>query len=895
MHKIVSLPPSLVKQFNQISELPSDEWFATTDPNGVKVGSGGGTAWAIADFELQTHSNQKRIIIHAGGQSRRLPSYAPSGKILTPIPVFRWSVGQRIDQNLLTLQTPLYEHLMSLADEKQRTLIASGDVFIYAPELPTSVPQVDVVCYGIWTEPQLASNHGVFFIKQGADNELDFMLQKPSHEQIETLSQSHMFLMDIGVWILSDKAIDVLMRKCGWNGSTFANGAPTNYDLYSEFGTALGANPHQTDADINALSVAIVTLENGEFYHFGTSNELISSTEKIQNRIVDQRTIWHKKVKPHPSIFIQNAICEAELTIANKNIWIENSCVGKHWQLTQNNIITGVPSNDWDVSLACGQCIDIVPIADDKYCVRIYNIDDKFAGEAQFEKQYPVVKIQDLNNELIYQILQSASYAKQSGKYQLLSAAEISEYANLRRLVAQRKDFLRINLPQLAQNYKRSIFYQTDLKYTSKLCSELGVDIKSFVTETDSDIVRMRDAMFHNNDDKAFEILHESIKYTLTEKVLPQCNILPDQTIWGRSSARLDIAGGWSDTPPYCVVNGGCVVNLSVDLNGQKPIQAFVRLSEKKSIILHSVDNGIHEEITTYEQLVDYATIGSSFSIPKAALCLAGFHPDYCSKKYNTLAEQLTEFGGGFEITSLVAIPKGSGLGTSSILAATLVGVLSDMWNLDWSKHLICHLTLVLEQMLTTGGGWQDQYGGVFSGIKMCQSNSGVQNNVTIKWLPDNIFTQPETKDNWLLYYTGITRVAKNILGEIVKGMFLNESERLTTLNAIKKHGADMAEAIQLCDIKMVGSMLRKSWQLNCTLDSGTTTDEIRKITDIIDPLALGYKLLGAGGGGYMLICAKDAHAATQIRCLLEQAPPNEKARFVQMTLSTEGFKISRS
>ena len=84
MHKIVSLPPSLVKQFNQISELPSDEWFATTDPNGVKVGSGGGTAWAIADFELQTHSNQKRIIIHAGGQSRRLPSYAPSGKILTP-------------------------------------------------------------------------------------------------------------------------------------------------------------------------------------------------------------------------------------------------------------------------------------------------------------------------------------------------------------------------------------------------------------------------------------------------------------------------------------------------------------------------------------------------------------------------------------------------------------------------------------------------------------------------------------------------------------------------------------------------------------------------------------------------------------------------------------------
>lgn len=895
MHKIVSLPPSLVEQFNEVSGLPRNEWFPTTDPDGTKVGSGGGTAWAIAEFERNIHYNGgKRIIIHAGGQSRRLPAYAPSGKVLTPIPVFRWSLGQKIDQNLLSLQTPLYERLMSISSPNQNTLIASGDVFIYAPEVPSSMPQADVVCYGIWTEPQLASNHGVFFIKRDGDSSLDFMLQKPSHEQIEALTQTHLFLMDIGVWILSDKAINVLMRKCGWTGTSFAGGAPRNYDLYSEFGTALGSNPQSVDAEIGSLSVAIVTLEKGEFYHFGTSPELISSTERIQNRIVDQRDIWHKRVKPHPSIFVQNALCEYVFTAQNRNIWIENSCVGKEWQLSENNIVTGVPQNDWHITLVPNQCLDIVPIGDDEYCVRQYLIGDKFAGEEQFTPRYPVVKAEELTEQLIVDVLSNSGY-RPTADTLMLSAADISAQANLRRLFLQRRGFMRECLPLLAQNYQRSILYQTDLKYLSRLCNELSVDMPSCVSDNDTPMIRMRDAMFHGDDDKAFGILHDCIISKVGSKSMPQCNIQPDQTIWGRSPARLDIAGGWSDTPPYCIQAGGCVVNLAVTLNGQMPIQVFVRMSDKKSIVMRSIDNGTREEVTTFDQLANYASVGSVFSIPKAALCLAGFHPDFCQKHYNSLTEQLEEFGGGFEITLLVAIPKGSGLGTSSILAATLLGVLSDLCQLGWDNHRICHLTLILEQMLTTGGGWQDQYGGIFPGIKICESVPGVQNNVSIKWLPERLFTQQQTKDNWLLYYTGITRVAKNILGEIVKGMFLNEYERLDTLNAIRKHGIDMAEAIQLCDLEKVGAMLRHSWALNCKLDQGTTTEEIKRITDIIDPLALGYKLLGAGGGGYLLICAKDANSAIEIRNKLEQMPPNSKARFVQMALSADGFQISRS
>ena len=107
MKKLLSLPPNLVSYFHQIENVFADEFFCTNDPVGQKLGSGGGTTWLLqachqaeasdVDF-FSWLSSEKRILLHAGGQSRRLPSYAPSGKILTPIPVFRWSRGQRIER-----------------------------------------------------------------------------------------------------------------------------------------------------------------------------------------------------------------------------------------------------------------------------------------------------------------------------------------------------------------------------------------------------------------------------------------------------------------------------------------------------------------------------------------------------------------------------------------------------------------------------------------------------------------------------------------------------------------------------------------------------------------------------------------------------------------------------
>ena len=100
-------------------------------------------------------------------------------------------------------------------------------------------------------------------------------------------------------------------------------------------------------------------------------------------------------------------------------------------------------------------------------------------------------------------------------------------------------------------------------------------------------------------------------------------NVYRDQIVWGRSPVRIDLAGGWTDTPPYCLYAGGNVVNVAIELNGQPPLQVYIKPSDTHKIILRSIDLGAMEVISSWDELRDYNKVGSPFSIPKAALALA--------------------------------------------------------------------------------------------------------------------------------------------------------------------------------------------------------------------------------------------------------------------------------
>lgn len=944
MQKLLSLPPNLVSAFYELENVDRTEWFCTSDPIGMKLGSGGGTTWLLREWyrnQQTEHSTEKRILLHAGGQSRRLPGYAPSGKILTPIPVFRWARGQKLGQNLLSLQVPLYEKIMEQAPEKLRTLIASGDVYIRAEKPLQDIPDADVVCYGLWVDPVLATHHGVFVSDRKQPEALDFMLQKPSLQELENLSKTHLFLMDIGIWLLSDRAVELLMKRSLKDGS----GSDLKYyDLYSDFGLSLGNHPRITDDELNRLSVAILPLPGGEFYHYGTSRELLSSTVTLQNRVYDQRQIMHRKVKPNPAIFVQNAEVGISLSSNNDNLWIENSFVGTSWKIGSWQIITGVPENDWMLELPDGVCIDIVPLAEKHWAVRPYGFDDVSKGDIRDEKTlylgtsfpdwlaergltpddvtgrkddlqaagiFPVVEGVEQMGEVLRWMTSEPELTEGKEIWlnsQRLSADEISAKADLRQLYAQRESFRKGNWELLARNYEKSVFYQLDLADVAEDFHCLKIDKPDVLPADAPQMQRIHNRMlraqidklngkdFQNDEKEAFGLLREGLLSDLYEKKSsPYLNVYSDQIVWGRSPVRIDVAGGWTDTPPYSLFAGGNVVNLAIELNGQPPLQVYVKPCKEYRVVLRSIDMGAMEVVNTFEELQDYCKIGSPFSIPKAALTLAGFGPAFSEVVYPSLEKQLQAFGTGIEITLLSAIPAGSGLGTSSILASTVLGSLSDFCGLMWDKNEICRRTLALEQLLTTGGGWQDQYGGVLQGIKLLQTEPGFVQNPLIHWLPEHLFTHPEYRDCHLLYYTGITRTAKGILAEIVRSMFLNSSAHLAILENMKAHALDMAETIQRNDFETYGALIGKTWMQNKALDCGTNPPAVEEIINKIKDYTLGYKLPGAGGGGYLYMVAKDPQAALRIREILTQDVPNPRARFVEMALSGTGFQVSRS
>ena len=871
MKKLLSLPPNLVDTFHDVTGLSREEYFCTCDPVGHRLGSGGGTAWLLlqamqaesADTQFDSWlARGKRILLHAGGQSRRLPSYAVSGKILMPVPVFRWERGQKLSQDLLSLQLPLYEKIMEAAPRDIHTMVVSGDVLVRATQPLQPIPEADVICYGLWLDASVAKNHGVFVSSRHTPSVLKCMLQKPSVGMLNKLQRDHYYLTDIGVWLLSDRAVRLLMDRShlsplpshlspltsDHSPLTSDHSPLKSYDLYSEFGCALGTDPTLSDPELQQLKVVVLPLPGGEFYHFGTSREMISSTLAIQNLVNDQREIMHLDTKPHASIFVQNAVTEVHFTEENRNIWIENSHVGAGWHLTHDHVITGVPRNDWQMSLLPGECIDVVPVGDDGYEVRRYKIDEPVDSNA------------------------------------------LSERANLRRLFAQREAFRREDWSALATNWRHSVFYQLDLADAAEHFRKEAIPLPPPLSEDAPLMTRIHDAMFRNDSHKAFSLLRQGLtKPVLTERQTPRKAVYDDQIVWGRSPVRIDIAGGWTDTPPYCLMEGGNVINFAIELNGQPPLQAFIRPCKDYHIVLRSIDLGAVEVVDTDEQLTDFMHVGSPFSIPKAALVLAGFG------NTGSLRAQLQDFGSGIELTLLSAVPAGSGLGTSSILASTVLGAISDFCNLAWDKNEIGRRTLVLEQMLTTGGGWQDQYGGVLGGVKLLQTAKGFEQAPQVRWLPADLWTQPEYRACHLLYYTGITRTAKNILAEIVRRMFLNHNGELRQLREMKEHTMEMYEAIQRNDFRQMGLLMRKTWLQNQTIDSGTNPAAVARLTDLVDDLCLGYKLPGAGGGGYLYMIAKDPEAAIRIKHILQANRINANARFVEMSLSITGLQVSRS
>uniref|UniRef100_A0ABM0MGI0 L-fucose kinase-like n=1 Tax=Saccoglossus kowalevskii TaxID=10224 RepID=A0ABM0MGI0_SACKO len=232
--------------------------------------------------------------------------------------------------------------------------------------------------------------------------------------------------------------------------------------------------------------------------------------------------------------------------------------------------------------------------------------------------------------------------------------------------------------------------------------------------------------------DRADLLVRAARHYEGAEQILIRHAVMTArQWIVARCPARIDISGGWSDTPPITYENGGAVTNAAITIDGKKPIGAKCRRIIDPHLVLvlgKDTESARHLVIKELCDLSDYTNPQSSAALLKAAFICA----DVISfKSGKSLQDQLmNKYGSGFELQTWSNLPQGSGLGTSSILAGAVIAAVWKASGRMYSNDSLIHAVLHLEQMLTTGGGWQDQVGGDIEKVGECLNTYWSQKKV---------------------------------------------------------------------------------------------------------------------------------------------------------------------
>ena len=360
--------------------------------------------------------------------------------------------------------------------------------------------------------------------------------------------------------------------------------------------------------------------------------------------------------------------------------------------------------------------------------------------------------------------------------------------------------------------------------------------------------------------------------------------------VWVTSPVRIDFAGGWSDTPPICLEQGGTVLNAAVTLNGQYPVQVMAKLSSERRIRISSIDLGDSRTFTSAAEIQDHSDPHDWCAIPKAALVLTGVAP---SQRGASLGRWLAALGGGLDLTIFSALPKGSGMGTSSILGAAVLACLDRVLGVSFDVGRIIRMTSVLEQRMQTGGGWQDQIGGLLPGVKLVSTRPGADQTPTFRAVPFDAEGKRDITSRCLLYFTGQKRMARNILSNVVNRYVSRADGILGIVSALKRGAAAAADCLEKHDVPGFAARVQEYWELKKRIDPGSTNADIEALMARVKDSAIATLLPGAGGGGFILIIAKSAAAARRLRVDLESNPPNPRARVFSFDIDLVGLKVT--
>ncbi len=927
------------------------------DPEEGRVGSGGGTLHALDKLYREYGHRYRRILmIHAGGESRRLPCYVPEGKVFAPLSCGSSSI---VPPTILDAQLSLF---LKYPWKDGEFIVASGDVVLDFDTDLVPEKRGDVCGFATAASFDQGSRHGVFKFHRNKSHVTNY-LQKASSEYLEknaALEGSGECALDIGLISFSPKGLKALISlggektDAGESVIRLIGKGRIYFDLYLEVMTACLKNISRDDylrataessLEERLLTAiyqrfkpidlhAVLTKKTG-FYHFGSLSEYLDSSLRIYaDGISPFYAEEQAELKPEKrkELIVLNSRESFVHNSGDAPVYMENCIDSTIESAGGGNLFIGLEGRHFDSHIPVGICVDERRTAAGSFILvygcgdtwkkpdsagdlvfcgmalgawlkeRNLTVQDVFAGKAPVDLYDAKLFYRDVDTQMLKGYWDSDSagtnWTRKFKNSLRQTTREINTLVSAVEREEQRYEIRRTILEtQIVSAKGWNKIHLEDFKALFRGHHKLPV-LADIYKKTDDDLLklyrrRLLDSagwrltleepglFFDTKDSDDFE----------PEKLLR--GVKTDQLVWARSPVRFDLAGGWSDTPPYTLREGGSVVNIAVNLNGQPPIQAFCKPTNAYHIKIHSIDLGVSETIDGFENLENYRDPQSPFALPKASLCLLGITSEHFPGK--TLRDVWRRIGCGLEITLLCAVPKGSGLGTSSILGATIIAALERFFGRKTRQEVLFRQVLQLEQMLTTGGGWQDQIGGVVGGVKYVESKEGMNPDPLIYQLDANLFTIPETAGCFTLFYTGITRLAKNLLQEVVDNFNGCNPSYLFTVRRIALLARYAREAVSLRSLGRISNLLNESWKANKLIHPSTTNEVVESILSGVDGLYSGMKLLGAGGGGYMLFVSESTEQASMLREKLSADFENDKARIVEFSINHTGLQISVS
>lgn len=934
--------------------LPKATKYAVlSDPDGKRVGSGGATFNVLkylAEDDAKkygSHFSGKRVlVIHSGGDSKRVPQYSACGKLFSPVP--RELPNGR--------PSSLFEELIiAMSGVPSRIpegmVVLSGDVLLLFNPMQIDFSIEGAAAISVKEHVSIGKNHGVFL--NDGNNFVGRFLHKQSEQSLRAggaVNKQNCVNLDTGAIILSTRLLDELFSLISTENMTdkekfarFVN-ERVRISFYGDFLYPLAkeATLEQYYAEaaegmlcqelmdcrtliwekLHNYSMRLLCLSPAEFIHFGTTREL---TELMTRGVESHKFLgWKNLVQTN---YLSSAGCAIynslvnEKTVMEDRVYLENCMIGENCRIGSESVISSVILKNCVVPK--GVVLHGLWLKNGKFTVRIYGIQDNPKGDFDsdasflagglkdfirnnrldlsdlwgddetylwFAKFYPICDRVEEAMEWAWKIYQMASGQASEDiveawkKKERCSLYSSFNNADVKSMVRWQKNLENHIFVQcfVAELKKGTYFVEAfkvfgdagmnedEYKLLMKRAEEEDLALKIRIYYALSRHMKAYKKSFCGDtylvlEEKCFKSIGRPIYEDVVSNIyrLGQIKIVKEQ-VDVRLPVRVNWGGGWTDTPPFCNENGGAVLNAALSLKGRLPIHVVVKRTEDFSVLFESTDFGMTERIHTASEIQNCNNPYDFFALHKAALIACGIVP---IKGDFDLEEQLHKMGGGIYLSTQVEdIPKGTGLGTSSILSAACVKGIYELFGVELEDDDLYRIVLCMEQIMSTGGGWQDQVGGLTSGIKFITTNPGIHQEICVEHVCIPEKTMEELQQRFALIYTGQRRLARNLLRDVVGGYIGNKPEALKALKEMQKVAALMKLELENGELEEFGNLLNKHWELSVMLDDGFTNNCIDQIVLVCEDLIDAKFIAGAGGGGFLQVLLKEGGTKEELR-----------------------------